>query len=115
MTAPSYNPVKLTPTLSIQGPLSRRGTGPGLLIIQVPTAESSPAVSRPTLDPEPLQKWAEESYAVARVEIAEYGIVTEPDLRQAIDALARHDKCTSDSYGVIGKKRCGKVAISVAS
>ena len=53
---PTENPLILQP------PLSRRGRGPGLILLLDPY-HGSPK----TLDPPPLQKWAEEGYAVAQV------------------------------------------------
>ena len=52
-------------SLTLQPPLSRRGRGPGLILLLDPTQlyHGSPK----TLDPAPLQKWAEEGYAVAQV------------------------------------------------
>ena len=56
---PTENP------LTLQSPLSRCGRGPGLILLLDPTQpyHGSPK----TLDPPPLQKWAEEGYAVAQV------------------------------------------------
>ncbi|KAK5652382.1 hypothetical protein OQA88_10574 [Cercophora sp. LCS_1] len=62
---PSAPPVTISPTLTIQPPLSRRGTGPGLILI-VP-AHVDLSRNTATTDPPPLRKWAEESYAVAQI------------------------------------------------
>ncbi|KAF8856145.1 hypothetical protein BDZ45DRAFT_481003 [Acephala macrosclerotiorum] len=54
----------------VQLPLSRRGLGPGLLIF-VPdryTPQKKGDKSK-SLDPEPLQKWAEEGFAVVQLTI----------------------------------------------
>ncbi|KAB5522133.1 dienelactone hydrolase [Coniochaeta sp. 2T2.1] len=102
MTAPLYNPVQLSRALSIQGPLTRRGgTGPGLLIIQDARAETIPATSRSTLDPEPLQKWAEEGFCVARIEVYGDNSIGEEGLQQAIVALEQHERCAGGSLGIV--------------
>jgi carboxymethylenebutenolidase len=55
------------------------------------------------LDPEPLQKWAEESYVVAQLEVSEGHMAIKEELRQALDALENHEKCSKkSSYGIIG-------------
>ena len=102
MPLPNAKPVKLNSNLTIHAPLSRRGHGPGMIIIR----GSTPAPARnakATLDPEPLQKWAEESYTVVQVTVSEGHKTVKEDLRQAIDALNGHEKCDKKSgYGVIG-------------
>ncbi|KAB5522927.1 dienelactone hydrolase [Coniochaeta sp. 2T2.1] len=100
MTAPVYSPVQLSRALCIQGPLTRRGgTGPGLLIIQESAAEeTTSATSRSTLDPEPLQKWAEEGFCVARIDIAGGYSIDEAGLQQAIIALEQHERCAWRIY-----------------
>ncbi|KAK3949862.1 hypothetical protein QBC32DRAFT_27260 [Pseudoneurospora amorphoporcata] len=68
------------PEVTTQAPLTRRGTGPGLVLVVPPQVEVDllnrgvrPHVrggeprGQETLDPEPLKKWAEEGYAVAQV------------------------------------------------
>ncbi|KAK9366111.1 hypothetical protein V1509DRAFT_630915 [Lipomyces kononenkoae] len=49
----------------VQPPLTRRGHGPGLVII-IPEAYCDISTEE-TLDPHPLQKWAEEGFAVVQV------------------------------------------------
>ncbi|KAJ2916460.1 hypothetical protein MD484_g3950, partial [Candolleomyces efflorescens] len=52
--------------LSVQPPLSRRGNGPGVLVfLPGPSDEIAPSNGQKPLDPEPIQKWAEEGFAVA--------------------------------------------------
>ncbi|OCK84696.1 carboxymethylenebutenolidase [Lepidopterella palustris CBS 459.81] len=63
---PNAAPIQISPEITIQPPLSRRGHGPGLLIVVDP--ESMPLVkSDKFLDPPPMQKWAEEGFAVAQI------------------------------------------------
>lgn len=64
--APDYPPSRqISPHLTLQPPLSRRGKGPGLILILDHYALIE--VSEKNLDPPPLQKWAEEGFAVAQV------------------------------------------------
>lgn len=63
---PSAPRVNLGDNIVLQPPLSRCGQGPGLVLIR--SANVAECQSKNTsLDPEPLQKWAEESYAVAQI------------------------------------------------
>ena len=100
MAAPHYQPVHLTTTLAIQRPLTRKGDpGPGLLIIQ----DAIEPIPRPTLDPEPLQKWAEEGYFVARIEVSESQPLGSYELLLALEAFEVHDTCAggASSFGII--------------
>lgn len=58
-------PQQVSPHVTLQRPLSRRGRGPGLILVLDHYA--STAKSEKHLDPEPLQKWAEEGFAVVEV------------------------------------------------
>lgn len=55
----------VAPHITFQAPLSRRGHGPGLIIV----ADHYAALDKSdtSLDPPPLVKWAEEGFAVALV------------------------------------------------
>ncbi|KAK9350254.1 hypothetical protein V1523DRAFT_355709 [Lipomyces doorenjongii] len=52
----------------LQPPLSRRGHGPGLVII-IPEAHCDISCEV-TLDPHPMQKWAEEGFAIVRMSVS---------------------------------------------
>ena len=58
-------PLDISPNLKLQTPLSRRGKGPGLVLV----VDYKSVVERQEgiLDPPPLQKWAEEGFAVVQV------------------------------------------------
>ena len=58
-------PQQISPHLTLQPPLSRRGKGPGLILVLDHYALIEP--SEKHLDPPPLQKWAEEGFAVVQV------------------------------------------------
>ncbi|KAF3392808.1 hypothetical protein F1880_008513 [Penicillium rolfsii] len=101
MLLPDAKPVKLTNSLTIHAPLSRRGHGPGIIIIRADTAASEKH-ERATLDPEPLQKWAEESFTVAQVTVSSDHITVKEELRHAINALSEHEKCDKKTgFGLI--------------
>ncbi|KAL4895357.1 hypothetical protein BDV59DRAFT_191839 [Aspergillus ambiguus] len=63
---PNAPVVDLGRNVILQPPLSRCGHGPGLIIIR-PSDFAACQHKNTSLDPEPLQKWAEESYAVVQV------------------------------------------------
>ena len=80
---PTENP------LTLQPPLSRRGRGPGLILLLDPTQPYHRSTK--TLDPPPLQKWAEEGYAVAQVLFPASAPAAElaSQIAQAAEALKR--------------------------
>jgi hypothetical protein len=60
------------------------------------------AKTKTTLDPEPLQKWAEESFAVVEVGVSDANVAKEACLA-GIKALKELPECIStDKIGVIG-------------
>ncbi|KAF2200205.1 hypothetical protein GQ43DRAFT_441800 [Delitschia confertaspora ATCC 74209] len=90
-------PIHLNPT--IQPPLSRRGTGPGLVLL-VHGASPQSSNWEKTLDPPPVQKWAEEGFAVVElrqvtIEDAEEDGFTavESALQQAVSNLMDCKNC----------------------
>lgn len=101
-TRPSAKPISVATDITLQPPLSRRGEGPGLLLI-VPKNYNGRDLAdvHKTLDPEPLQKWAEEGFAVAevRVEAGTEGAAIE-HCETAIKALV--DLLQRTPYGKVG-------------
>ncbi|KAM0284005.1 hypothetical protein ACHAQH_002200 [Verticillium albo-atrum] len=93
--------------ISIHRPLTRRGHGPGLIIL---TEEGHGVPKDGILDPPPAQKWAEEGYAVAEItagassENANLNDLLE-DAAKQLDAL---DVCDQ-------KGRIGLIAYAAAS
>ena len=82
--------------ISILAPLSRRGHGPGLIIL-VPN--STPQLTIIEGVPSPIFKWAEEGYTV--VEIQASALTAGADaISPALDALKSHKKC--DSHRAVG-------------
>lgn len=88
----------------LQPPLSRRGTGPGLIVI-VPdsSANSSGDDSEKPLDPEPVQKWAEEGFAIAGISVPSDGDADLLDeVAACVDALRNHPSVdTKDKIGLL--------------
>ncbi|PQE05661.1 carboxymethylenebutenolidase protein [Rutstroemia sp. NJR-2017a BBW] len=71
----SFHPVTIDANVALQEPLTRRGIGPGLLLITPAKyggreARNDGGVQK-TLDPEPLQKWAEEGFVVVEVKVVD--------------------------------------------
>ncbi|KAK0446529.1 uncharacterized protein EV420DRAFT_1569793 [Desarmillaria tabescens] len=85
---PSAPLVTLSENAVLQPPLTRRGTGPGMIIF-LPSASAFKASTEAdkTLDPEPVQKWAEEGFAVVGVTPSTSGWSVEESLAKGVDAL----------------------------
>jgi carboxymethylenebutenolidase len=91
--APDYPPSQLiSPHLTLQPPLSRLGRGPGLILVLDHYALIEQ--SEKHLDPPPLQKWAEEGFAVAQVlvpgKVEDGG---EFPLERALEVLKNSEGC----------------------
>ncbi len=100
---PSAKPISVTADITLQPPLSRRGEGPGLLVI-VPKNYTvwDVGVANKTLDAEPLQKWAEEGFAVAEVKAEAEG-ATINQCEAAISSLIESLQGTPyHKIGVVG-------------
>jgi carboxymethylenebutenolidase len=102
--SPSYpQPQIISTHLTLQAPLSRRGHGPGLILVL--DSYASTEKSEKHLDPPPLQKWAEEGFAVAQVRVP--GKVDdggEFPLDKALEALRGCEGCDfEEGVGLICK------------
>jgi carboxymethylenebutenolidase len=103
----SAKPIALGDNVTLQPPLSRRGTGPGLLVL-LPEyyRDQSTSSSTKTLDPEPQQKWAEEGFAVVQVKVKD-AVVAKQRCDIGIRALNQRPECATFSHiGVIGWSLC---------
>ncbi|KAK8122957.1 hypothetical protein PG984_011627 [Apiospora sp. TS-2023a] len=93
---PNAPSIVISPTLTLQPPLSRRGHGPGLVLLVDPSLDLANCHDK-TLDPPPLQKWAEEGYAVAQLKLVpnEGGQlrIDDDELHQAIQELEKLPSC----------------------
>lgn len=107
----AFNPIVLAANVKLQRPLSRCGTGPALVVILPDPGVSVPAPKK-SLDPVPLQKWAEEGFAVVELTISKVASPPDQDVLNARDAFERGiealkvlPECTfNDKVGVIGKR-----------
>lgn len=99
---PSAAPITLNNNAVLQPPLSRRGTGPGIMIYLPQPDQVTPSTrTAKPLDPEPVTKWAEEGFAVVSVTYSE-GISVEETLKQGLDALQGLDQVdVKDKFAVI--------------
>ncbi|KAI0517059.1 hypothetical protein F5B22DRAFT_145188 [Xylaria bambusicola] len=119
---PSAPIIQLAGSATLQPPLTRRGYGPGLVVI-TPGDPPSPSKGAPkdgqegsnesgdskakTLDPMPQKKWAEEGYAV--VQLTPEGGKQEDEgwdvtaaFNQAIEALEKLETCNvKERFGLI--------------
>ncbi|KAJ6510253.1 NTF2-like protein [Mycena vitilis] len=88
VTLPSAPLLTLSDGLVLQRPLTRRGTGPGLIVFLPPDSTlnlSFKSGDDKPLDPEPVQKWAEEGFAVVGITTG-HGPALD-SLKTAADAL----------------------------
>jgi carboxymethylenebutenolidase len=105
LSAPhSYpEPQAISPQITLQAPLSRRGKGPGLILVLDTSALIDK--SEKHLDPPPLQKWAEEGFAVVQLVVP--GKVEdggEFPLKKALEILKGCEACEFDKgVGLICK------------
>jgi hypothetical protein len=96
-------PQQITAHLTLQPPLSRRGHGPGLILVVDHYALLEPRDG--CLDPPPIVKWAEEGFAVAQVLVP--GKVDdggEFPLARAVEGLRGMRECDCDGdegFGVV--------------
>ncbi|CAG8013783.1 unnamed protein product [Penicillium salamii] len=86
--------------LTIQPPLSRCGQGPALIIVR-PSCYATCQQHNDSLDPEPLKKWAEESFTVAQLTLDQsVALRTQDLLNQAVHELVKQG-CDGEKVGLI--------------
>jgi carboxymethylenebutenolidase len=91
---------KVSDGVHLLHPLSRRGHGPGLIIL-VPNHAKQVAIESGV--PSALIKWAEEGYAVVEIQHGALTTRAQGAVREAIEALARCENCESTAKtGLIG-------------
>ena len=98
---PSAKPYEVSDGITIQPPLTRRGHGPALIVL-IPQGIDTKFHEK-TLDPPPLQKWAEEGWAVAQIKLSDDDSAFQDRLNDALTALEQLDVCDStERTGLIG-------------
>lgn len=97
--------MELRPDIVLQRPLSRCERGPGVILVR-PSCYADCQKQNNSLDPEPLLKWAEESFAIVQVTFdAETSNAAEVQdmIKVAKDGLNNLEECAAkDRYGLIG-------------
>jgi carboxymethylenebutenolidase len=94
---------RLAPGVILSQPLSRKGSGPGLIVIVPQSGASGDSTLRIENGvPSPLMKWGEESYTV--VELLEEAFLEGKDpISLAVSELSKAEKCEpKNAIGVIG-------------
>lgn len=94
---------RLAPGVTLSKPLSRKGVGPGLIVLVPETGVlDSSSLQIENGVPSPLMKWCEESYTV--IEILEEAFHAGADpISIAITELSKAESCQpADMIGVIG-------------
>jgi carboxymethylenebutenolidase len=117
---PSAPVIRLAGNATLQPPLTRRGDGPGLVIVVPPGTPQSTRdknsnddkTKNKSLDPLPQKKWAEEGYAVVQLSFindekqrqAGEGWDIATGFSRSIEALEKLDTCSvKERFGLIGK------------
>ncbi|KUI58545.1 hypothetical protein VP1G_05860 [Cytospora mali] len=89
---PSPELVEVIPGVSLLRPLSRRGTGPGMIVL---TADYEDPLAIKEGVPSPLVKWAEEGYAVVEIQARALQTGKGHLIRSAVEKLEACEKCES--------------------
>lgn len=90
------------PGVSLLQPLSRRGTGPGMIVLAADYGGDSLAITEGV--PSPLVKWAEEGYTVVEIKAEALKAGGSDPIRSAIETLYECDVCEpKDKIGLTGE------------
>ncbi|KAH7324172.1 LEA domain protein [Stachybotrys elegans] len=92
----------LKPGFSLQPPLTRRGSGPGLIILTTQDEYDEAVVNRDDA-PTAVLKWAEEGYTVVQISAEALGSPNaETVVAEALDALNKSETCQpKDKVGLV--------------
>ncbi|KAK6003427.1 hypothetical protein QM012_009198 [Aureobasidium pullulans] len=85
LSLPSAPAINVSPAVTVQPPLSRAGKGPALIVLV--DQEAARNASMDSIEPSPLQKWAEESYVVAQVDLKKLQKSFEETLSETISFI----------------------------
>ncbi|KAL9081164.1 MAG: hypothetical protein Q9157_000255 [Trypethelium eluteriae] len=109
---PSARPAHVSENVVLQPPLSRRGDGPGLIILAPRSLDLNG--HEKTLDPPPLQKWAEEGYAVAQVLVDSEESAVKDDFELAYNNLLNSPQCQPKTdFGIISYHTSSNVQATI--
>ena len=98
---PNAPTVELDHGLILQPPLSRCGYGPGLIILR-PNRLADCQDRNDSLDPEPLIKWAEESYMAVQITVNAQSHTSEL-VEAGINIFLSRDECQpKDKFALLG-------------
>lgn len=101
LSLPSAPAISVSPAVTVQPPLSRAGKGPALIILI--DQEAAKNASTDSIDPPPLQKWAEESFVVAQVDLNKLQKSLEDSLSDTISFIKNLPSFDgNDKFGLIG-------------
>lgn len=94
----------LKPGFSLQPPLTRLGSGPGLILLTTPDIYDEQLKQRDDA-PTAVLKWAEEGYTVAQISAS---AINTSNIKSVLsEAITAFDKCEAcqpkDKIGLIGK------------
>jgi carboxymethylenebutenolidase len=96
---PSAEPKKLDGGLSLLPPLTRRGHGPGLIVL---VAQSADKLMHDGGVPSPLMKWAEEGYTVVEIPSSAWTADASP-LKAAVAAIKECENYEdTGKFGLVG-------------
>lgn len=100
---PSPDLTEVTAGVSLLRPLSRRGTGPGIIVL---TSDYDDPLAIVEGVPSPLVKWAEEGYTVLEIQaraLTTTGTAAQQLIKAAVEALEGCEKCEpKDKVGLVG-------------
>lgn len=92
---------EVLPGISLLPPLSRRGHGPGLIVL---TQTSEDRLKIEDGVPSVLIKWAEEGYTVVQIDSSAFeSTISHGVLSNALKAMRQCDKCDEGKIGLVGK------------
>ena len=105
---PNAGLIQISSDIVLQPPLSRRGTGPGIIIFLPDSAHlvlADQSAAKP-LDPDPITKWAEEGFAVVAITGTSSDEVPSAAkaLKEALEALQALEQVDiKQKFAVIGE------------
>lgn len=97
---PSTELTEVKPGVALLRPLSRRGTGPGIIIL---TSDYEDPLAIKDGVPSPMIKWAEEGYTVVEIQSRALSSAKDDLLSLAVQTLTDCQKCEpKDKIGLVG-------------